>query len=480
MDAELRGSLACLFECRDSEVLIEGRAGTSKTTGTLVKILYRCEAFPGSRHLLVRQTRASLTDSVLVTLERMMNEAGGVLQAEANRVGREQRHAYHLFGSEIVCGGLDKPEKMFSTEWDTVYLAEATEVKTIDPWDLFGRAMRHNKCDYHQRIMDCNPGAPGLWINRRASYCPDWLRDCWKTREDYKTLQVYNWHQQLTEQRPMRRLVSVHPDNPGYWNKDEWTWTPFGEHYVNTTLAKMTGHRRARMFDGRWKAADNVVYPEYDEQNHWVPVPHEFTFVPEHLNEQGEKVDAHYMIPPDWQVVVGIDPGFDHPTAILWFATKRDGSSPVYIVDEVYRGGVGVKHHGDAIHKRNRDRTVDRYYADPQHAFSCTAQSPKSIAMQYREQSGLTLTPWPRTGGNEETMVESVREVLRDRKLLVCHTCPATQMEFQTWSYFRDQKGNMKGGEDKFEDANNHAMDVVKGVMATGFGRPRGKIVVYG
>ena len=43
---------------------------------------------------------------------------------------------------------------------------------------------------------------------------------------------------------------------------------------------------------------------------------------------------------------------------------------------------------------------------------------------------------------------------------------PNTIAEFQAWSYKRTPKGELPPGEDKFVDAHNHAMDVVKGVVA--------------
>lgn len=72
-------------------------------------------------------------------------------------------------------------------------------------------------------------------------------------------------------------------------------------------------------------------------------------------------------------------------------------------------------------------------------------------------------------------MVEAVRLLLAHRddngvpepKLQVFSTCPNTISEFQSWSYKRTAKGELPPGEDKFEDSNNHAMDVVKGIVAT-------------
>jgi hypothetical protein len=185
-------------------------------------------------------------------------------------------------------------------------------------------------------------------------------------------------------------------------------------------------------------------------------------------------------LPPlDYQNVVGTDPGYDHPTATLWFCAPTEGGT-VTIYDEIYMGGRSVKDHGRYIHWRNKGRTVKRYYGDPQHAFSSTAQSPESIAMQYKKHAKISMTPWPRTGGNEETMVEAVRDKLQENNLNLTPNCVATTMEWQTWSYARNMKGEQTGGEDKFVDADNHAMDVVKGIIATGFGRRKTFIRVSG
>ena len=59
-------------ECRDEEVLLVGGAGTGKTIGALKKLVDSCLKYPGSHHLLCRQTRESLTDSTLPTLESII------------------------------------------------------------------------------------------------------------------------------------------------------------------------------------------------------------------------------------------------------------------------------------------------------------------------------------------------------------------------------------------------------------------------
>jgi hypothetical protein len=125
------------------------------------------------------------------------------------------------------------------------------------------------------------------------------------------------------------------------------------------------------------------------------------------------------------------------------------------------------------IHKHNAGRTVRGYYADPQQAFRHTADSAKSIAEQAAE-CGIHLGPWPRST-NVDAMVNLVRGRLKRLDpltklpapgLKVFKTCPNTIGEFQSWKYKRNAKGLPLSGDEQYEDRNNDAMDVVKGMCS--------------
>lgn len=448
----MRGALAALIDCADRELVCEGRAGTGKTQGILLKLHARAMQYAGSRHLICRATRVSMTQSVLVTYENLLGPDHPAISGNASR---ENRHSYkYPNGSEIVVGGLEDADRLYSTEWDTVYVAEATEIP-FDTWDRFARAMRHNRTPYHQRIADCNPGAPAHWLNERADRCSDELRIV-RTRADYDRLQAYN---RKPLQGPMRRLVSVHHDNPAYWDLDGWDWTRLGRTYVLGELGSLTGHRRARLLDGRWVGAEGTVFPEFDESRH---------------------VIAPFNIPDDWPIYWGYDPGFDHATCILWFTVAPNEC--IYVIGEIHQRQLGVPQH--AANVRARELATGwhpvRRYADPQHAFNRTAQSPKTIAQQWRE-LGFHLTPWPRSTA-VESMVEAVRRRLIDEKLKVFSTCVNCIREFQSWSYKRTAKGEIPAGDDQYEDRDNDAMDVIKGVVAANprHAPQRGIIVLEG
>ena len=64
-----RGAVEQLFGCRDSEQLLEGPAGTGKSRGLCELSFMVATHFAGCRILFVRQTRESMTESILVTFE---------------------------------------------------------------------------------------------------------------------------------------------------------------------------------------------------------------------------------------------------------------------------------------------------------------------------------------------------------------------------------------------------------------------------
>jgi PBSX family phage terminase large subunit len=414
IDYRPAGAAKALLDCDAPEVLIEGPAGTGKTRAVLEKLCEQCESSPGLRVLLCRATRTSLTESVLVTLETKVLGPMNHPALTSSSASRAMRHSYDWpNGSTIVCGGLDNPERLYSTEWDIVYVAECTEI-TEDSWERFARAMRNGRGPYHQRIACCNPGPPSHWLNQRCN------------------------------RGAMVRLKSRHRDNP--------SCTP---QYLGE-LARLTGHRRARLYEGRWVAAEGIVFPEFSE----------------------DQIVSDFDVPDDWPVFVGIDPGFDHPCAILWIALAPNRE--LYVIDELYRGGLSIAQHAADIKARNPGRNVQKYFADPQHAWSRTAQSPKPIAQQFRD-CGIAVQPWPRST-DKQAMVEAVRERMRAGKLFVLARCANMIAELQSWSYKRrhNDPDNPPPGDDAYEDCNNHAIDALCGMVAAGIDRPSTQIRLVG
>jgi PBSX family phage terminase large subunit len=219
------GAAAELWRCKETTVLISGPAGTGKSRAVLEK-LYACAVkYPGMRALLTRKTRESLSEAALFTFEEKVLPAGSPL---ANGSQRRMRQHYRLANtSEIIVAGLDKPEKLMSTEYDLIYVQEATECEERDI-EMLTTRLRNNVMPYQQLLLDCNPDAPHHWLYQRcaAGRC--------------------------------RLLESRHDENP--------TVTP---EYL-ATLDALTGVRYQRLRLGLWVAAEGQVYAEWDPAVHRV------------------------------------------------------------------------------------------------------------------------------------------------------------------------------------------------------------------
>jgi PBSX family phage terminase large subunit len=259
-----RGGASRLFYCKDSEILLDGPAGTGKSRAILEKIHLCLLKYEGARALIVRKTRTSMTESILVTYENKVLPAGSPIKAGPSRA---MRQAYHYpNGSELVVGGMDKADKVMSTEFDIVGVFEGTEL-TEDDHEKLTTRLRNGVMPYQQLIVDCNPAGPKHWLNQRA------LRGA------------------------MVRLLSRHEDNPSVT-----------ETYLDK-LRALTGARRLRLYEGKWAAQEGLVYDEWADAN---------------------MVDAVPAGWEAWRKIRSIDFGFTNPFVCQWWAISPDGAMYLY------------------------------------------------------------------------------------------------------------------------------------------------------
>lgn len=272
-----------------SEVLLSGPAGTGKTYSNLLKLLWFCGEYPGARVLMLRKTRKSLAESAMVTLERILHGAGLL----GRPVERTHRHEYKLpRRSVIVVGGMDDPSKVLSTEYDLIYVNEATEL-SVNEWEELSFRLRAMAGPFDQMVADCNPESPHHWLYKRF----------------------------IAGRAPGRRVPgeptsypTTHHENPGYYDWRRRAWTENGLRYLRR-LGAATGIRKARKFEGKWVSAEGAVYA-YDPDVHtW----------------RGGRRD----VPRAWPRVWGIDWGKRVPTALGVWAVDPD-QRPV-LTREVYQ-----------------------------------------------------------------------------------------------------------------------------------------------
>jgi PBSX family phage terminase large subunit len=289
------GTAKELMSCREGEVLVSGPAGTGKSRACLEKLHRVALLTPGVRCLIVRKTAVSLTSTALVTFREHVARESLEVGDLTWYGGSTQEAAQYRYtnGSVIVVGGMDKAQKVMSSEYDLIYVQEATELSEND-WEALTTRLRNGRISFQQLLADCNPDRPTHWLKQRC------------------------------DKGMTKMLYASHKDNPTLFDGD--VPTAAGASYLDK-LNRLTGVRYQRLARGLWVAADGLVYDDYD------PVVH--------LIDQFE-------IPDDWDRYWVIDFGFTNPFVLQWWAEDPDGR--LYLYREIYMSGRLVEDHAkDAL-----------------------------------------------------------------------------------------------------------------------------------
>lgn len=278
----------------DPEVILVGPAGTGKTRCNLEKLHRLCGMYPNVRALIVRKTLASLKGSALVTFDEKVNP---FLDGVRFIGDTAKRPAHYLYpnGSVIVIGGMDKPTKVMSAEYDLVYVVEATELDERD-WEALTTRLRNGRLPFQQIMGDCNADGPDHWLRKRM--------DGNKTRE----------------------LLSYHEDNPVLYHRASQQWTAEGLRYLSV-LDNLSGVRYARLRLNQWVAAEGMIY-----QDAW---------------DRGHNLIDRFDIPLDWPRYLSIDFGYSNPFVCQWWAEDPDGR--LYLYREIYYTNRLVEDHAADI-----------------------------------------------------------------------------------------------------------------------------------
>jgi phage terminase large subunit len=179
---------------------------------------------------MVRQTYKSTLSSVRVTYEDKILPEDSPVKPYGG-----ERPEFYIYpnGSVLYLGGLDKPDKFLSSEWDFIYINQTEEI-TKDAYEkLCARASgRAGNAPYTQVIGDCNPSYPGHWILQKRSA---------------GELVFYE---------------QFHKDNPTLYNQETGQITEQGKRTM-LVLNKLTGVRRDRGLLNLWVAAEGVVFDNF-------------------------------------------------------------------------------------------------------------------------------------------------------------------------------------------------------------------------
>ncbi len=411
-----RGAVLPLFYDKSPEILVSGPAGTGKSRGILEKLHLLAEKYAGSRLLMLRKTRESLSQAALVTFEQHVVPAGHPI---LNGPQRNMRQSYRYpNGSEIVVGGLDKSQKVMSTEYDVAYIQEAIEVDEVD-WENVTTRLRNGVIPYQQILADTNPGVPTHWLYSRA----------------YKKGKT-------------KLYESTHVDNPVLWDEKEGTWTPFGLKYMSK-LDALTGPRFHRLRHGKWVGAEGQIYDTWDPLKHVIRTP--------------------YDPPKDWPRIWSFDFGYKNP--FVWQCWVLHPDNILILWREIYQTKLLVEDGARMIrdwmindvkpvilicdHDAEDRATLKRHLKlDTRGAYKDVANGIQAV--QHRLKLDERGVPGLQIMAN--TLIHKPDEELEDAKR---PTCTLEEVDGYVWD---ERAGQNKG--DAVLKENDHGMDVMRYTVA--------------
>lgn len=316
-----RGACLRIFSMKDAELLISGPAGTGKSRACLEKVLMMCLRTPNLRAAILRKTLASLGSTALVTWRNYVAKEALATGECVYYGGSAQEPPQYRFknGSTVTIGGMDRPTRIMSSEYDIIYVQEATEL-TLEDIEFINTRLRNWRVSFQQLLMDCNPAGQTHWLKLRAN--------------DGKT----------------KLIESRHEDNPVLFDYDPktrlHTVTEKGAAYI-AKLDSLTGVRHKRLRLGLWVSAEGMIYENFDPAKHVV----DWEF-----DENGDRI----QLPDEWERIWVIDFGLVHPFVCQWWAKDPDGN--LYRYREIYMTQRTVEEHAKTILEQVTKTVTHSYY----------------------------------------------------------------------------------------------------------------------
>jgi hypothetical protein len=163
----------------------------------------------------------------------------------------------------------------------------------------------------------------------------------------------------------------------------------------------VSGALREKYILGKVDTQTGLLFPEFDPQIHV-------------LSEQ--------VVPFEWRVVVGIDHGFDHPTAAVFVAVGRGGELIVF--DEYAVRNLSPQEHAYSIKDKLSGYENVQFFADTQ-MWNVDPRNPGTIADDY---VNAGLRPFNRANKNRELSIARIKDYLTPKSESIYQPAPKPRL----------------------------------------------------
>ena len=145
-------------------LILFGGGGSGKSVFACFKVCLRTVTEKGHKFLVFRKVASTIKESVFSEIKAMLSDMSVLHEFEINKTDKSFTHQN---GNQIICMGLDEPEKIKSIKGITgIWVEELTEFEETD-YDQINIRIRGKKENYVQILACFNPISEDHWAVKR-------------------------------------------------------------------------------------------------------------------------------------------------------------------------------------------------------------------------------------------------------------------------------------------------------------------------
>ena len=299
------------------EKLFSGPRDCIKTSSVLAYALSRHEAYPNFQSEILRheyKQMGAVYDTLNTNILRYaLGDPRNPFEFKSSSKSEPRPHILFNNGGKMVFGGMDNSEKALGSEMDLVIYSQGEQEKR----------MKHIS-----DILGCMGGRAGNWIRKDGSLHHCLIIDA---NPDHKKHILM----QRVESGAMEWTKFTHKTHPLYYDWNSLEYTQRGLSTIEWLKgAYPEGYLRDRMVYGRWTNPTGMVYPQFKESVHNIPIARDDI-----------ALDATWHLSCDYGKI----------NAVGIYA--RSGNKTI-LFKEIYRKGVAVPHICEMINALKATYTI--------------------------------------------------------------------------------------------------------------------------
>lgn len=190
-------------------LILYGGGGSGKSIFACWKICHRTLTEKPHKFLVLRKVANTIKESVFAEIKDQLLNLGCYHEFEINKTDKTFTHK--LTGNQILCIGLDEPEKIKSIKGITgMWIEELTEFEETD-FDQLNLRIRGEKQNYVQYIACFNPISEDHWAVKRFVTCS-------KLEDNCRVIKSTHENNFFLSEEDRQQLLNLKDKNPLFYD----------------------------------------------------------------------------------------------------------------------------------------------------------------------------------------------------------------------------------------------------------------------